>query len=106
MDLAVLTYQASVNFPKYEQYRLTLQLTGAITSVPGNTAEGHARSTRKDYAYFLSIAKGSLMESETYVILAERLGYLTPTTSDDLLSRIVEISKMLTVLRSKLVANS
>ena len=104
MDLAVEVYRASAAFPKYEQYRLTSQLTGAISSVPGNIAEGHARSTRRDYANFLAIAKGSLMESETYVTLAYRLGYLKLEDTDDLLTRITEISKMLTALRSKLVA--
>lgn len=103
MDLAVNVYRACEAFPKHELYRLSSQLTGAIASVPGNIAEGHTRSTRKDYAHFLSIAKGSLMESETYVGLAFRLGYLKSEETDQLFAAITEISKMLTVLRSRLV---
>src|SRR4051794_32760077 len=103
MDLAVAVYQATEKFPKHEQYRLTNQLTGAIVSVPGNIAEGHARSTRKDYAHFLSIAKASLMEAETYVTLGYRLDYFDLATSDHLHSQITEVSKMLTVLRGKLL---
>jgi four helix bundle protein len=104
MDLAVAVYKASEAFPKHELYRLSSQLTGAISSVPGNIAEGNARSTRKDYAHFLSIAKGSLMESETFVGLALRLGYLSQEEADPLFSAITEVSKMLTVLRSKLIS--
>src|SRR5688500_12685374 len=96
MDLAVAVYQASEGFPRFERYRLTSQLTGAISSVPGNIAEGHARSTRKDYANFLAIAKGSLMESETYLILAMRLKYLTVEVAEELLAQVTEISEMLT----------
>jgi four helix bundle protein len=102
MDLAVNVYKASEAFPKHELYRLTAQLTSAACSVAGNIAEGHARSTRRDYAHFLSISKGSLMEAETYISLAQRLGYLSKEVADALLVQVTEISKMLTALRAKL----
>ncbi len=51
-------------------YRLTAQITRAAASVPANIAEGNARSTRRDHAHFLSIAKGSLNETETFLFLA------------------------------------
>ena len=77
MDLAVEVYRLSKTFPKEETYRLTSQITRAVASVPANIAEGHARSTARDYASFLSVAKGSLMETETFLMLSVRLGYLT-----------------------------
>ncbi len=60
MDLAVEVYRLSKRFPKDETYRLTSRVTRAVASVPANIAEGHARSTARDYANFLAIAKGSL----------------------------------------------
>ena len=103
MDLAVEVYRLSQRFPREEIYRLTSQITRAVASVPGNIAEGHARSTARDYANFLSIAKGSLMETETYVMLSVRLGYITPETAAPALQLITEVSKMLTSLRSRLL---
>ncbi len=103
MDLAVTVYALSSRFPKQETYRLTDQLTRSAAAVPGNIAEGHARSTRRDYAHFLAMAKGSLMETETFTMLSVRLGYVSQSDARELLGLIEEVSKMLTVLRSRIL---
>jgi four helix bundle protein len=103
MDLVVGVYSLSDRFPRREDYRLTAQLTRAITSVPANIAEGNARSSPREYAHFLSISKGSLMEAETFLFLAIRLGYVSPEDARPALDLIIEISKMLTSLRRRLV---
>jgi four helix bundle protein len=102
VDLAVDVYRRSRRFPKDEMYRLTSQVTRAVASVPANIAEGNARSTRREYAHFLSIAKGSRMEAETFLVLSVRLGYLPPADTDSTFRLITEISKMLTALRARL----
>ena len=102
MDLAVEVYRISKRFPKDETYRLTAQITRAAASVPANIAEGHARSTARDFAHFVSIAKGSLMETETFLMLSLRLEYVGPEVTRPALALITEISKMLTSLRSRL----
>lgn len=104
MDLVVLVYELSRAFPKAEEYRLTSQLTRAIVSVPANIAEGKERSTAKDFANFLAIAKGSLMESETLLTVAVRLGYLENQEVKPALDLLTEVSKMLTVLRRRISA--
>ncbi len=103
MDLVVLIYGLAESFPKTEIYRLTSQIPLAVFSVPGNIDEGNGRSSRKEYAHFLSIAKGSLMETETYVFLAVRLGYVPQAQTVESLNLITEISKMLTKLRTRLI---
>ena len=102
MDLAVLVYRLTKRFPPNETYRLVAQATRAAASVPANIAEGHARSSRRDFANFIAIAKGSLMEAETFVTLGGRLGYVTGEEVAPVLSLITEISKMLTALRARL----
>jgi four helix bundle protein len=75
MDMVVQIYQFSAHFTSTEIYRLTAQITRSAASVSANIAEGHARGTGKDYAHFLAIAKGSLMETETFLMLAIWLNY-------------------------------
>lgn len=104
MDLVVQVYRLSARFPKAEAYRLTDQISRAVTSVPANIAEGHARATAKEYAQFLSIARGSLMETETFLMLAIRLEYLNDEDTATSLSLVTEISKMLTTIRKRLAS--
>jgi four helix bundle protein len=103
MGLAVEIYRLAARFPAVEIYRLTAQITRAAASIPANIAEGHSRATVRDYANFLAIAKGSLMETETFLMLAVRLNYLSEAEAAPTLVLITEISKMLTVLRGKLL---
>jgi four helix bundle protein len=51
----------------------------------------------------LSIAKGSLAETETFLLLALELGFVTEELSAHAFSLIDEISRMLTTLRARLL---
>lgn len=105
MELVLSVYKASQHFPREEIYGLTAQLRRAVVSVPANIAEGNARATTRDYAHFLSIARGSLMESETLVLLATRLDYTSQESSTQLLQLMDEISRMLNAIRNRLLGN-
>jgi len=102
MRLSVEIYRLTARFPRTEEYRMVAQITRAAVSVPANIAEGHARGTRRDYANFLAIAKGSLAETETFLLLALELHFTTPERSQPVLDLMVEVSKMLTSLRTRL----
>jgi four helix bundle protein len=102
MDLAVEIYRLAARFPHSEAYRLVAQITRAAASVPTNIAEGHARATRRDFANFVAVAKGSLMEAETFLMLAVRLGYVAENEASVALGLIIENSEMLTALRKRL----
>jgi four helix bundle protein len=103
MDLVDMIYHLSRIFPPSEDYRLTSQITRAAVSIPANIAEGQARSTRKDFANFLMMAKGSLNETETLLIVARRQEFVTEAAARPAFLLMTEVSKMLTVLRRKLV---
>lgn len=76
-DLTVAAYEHTRSFPREEIYGLTSQLRRASYSVPANIVEGSSRESKKDYLHFLYIARGSLSETQYFIHLAQRLGYLT-----------------------------
>lgn len=76
-DLALEVYKATKNFPKSEAYGLTSQIQRSAVSISANIAEGYERQHRKEYLQHLFIAKGSLGEVETYLLLAKNLCYFS-----------------------------
>ena len=103
MDLVVAVYALAKQFPVEERYGLVQQATRAAVGVPANIAEGHARGTRLDYAHFIAISRGSLMELETHVMIVERLGMVDSKSVAEVLERVSEVSRMLTALRNRLL---
>jgi four helix bundle protein len=83
-DLTVAVYELTRSFPREELYGLTSQLRRASCSVAANIVEGSSRQSRKEYLHFLYIARGSLSESQYFVHLARRLGYLGNEEADRL----------------------
>ena len=76
MDLVERIDRLSSNYPNEEQYELTSRLRRAAVSIPANIAEVPGRSTTKEFLRFPAIARGSLFESQTYILIASRLSYL------------------------------
>lgn len=102
MRLAADVYRLTRRLPKQEEYRLTSQIIRAAASVPANIAEGHGRGTRKDYAHFISIARGSLSELETFVLLVQTLELAEADRCEAVLDLCSEVGRMLTALRERL----
>lgn len=106
MALAKAVYKLTDGFPKQEEYRMTSQLIRAAISVPANIAEGNSRGTRKDYANFVSIARGSVAELETLLLLSRDIGLSASADIDAALRKADEVGRMLTGLKKSLVAHS
>jgi four helix bundle protein len=81
VELVTELYRLTERFPPTETYGLSAQIRRAAVSVPSNIAEGAARATKREFAYFLSVARGSLSEIDTQLEIARRLGYIADDDS-------------------------
>ncbi|MEX0782209.1 MAG: four helix bundle protein [Dehalococcoidia bacterium] len=95
MDLAVECHAASERFPRRQLFGLTSQLCRSSSSIPANIAEGQGRLNDREFRYHAGVARGSLMETETHVTLARRLGYLSKAEFDVLAGRCGEVGRLL-----------
>lgn len=95
MDYVEICYKLARQFPKEEIFGLSSQLKRAAVSVPSNIAEGQGRMSRGEYIHFLGIAQGSLRESETQIILATRLKYISIEQEKIALSKSKEVGILL-----------
>ena len=100
IELVKLIYVTTASFPKEEMYGLTSQMRRAAVSVPSNIAEGAARGGTREFVQFLTMARGSLSELETQIVIAKELGYAKATASVDAL--IEELFRVLAGLITSL----
>jgi four helix bundle protein len=102
MDIALHVYQVTKDFPADERFGLSSQLRRAAASVPANIAEGHARSSTKDYLRYVAIAIGSLAETAPFIELAGRLGYGNVEDLRKIFEMTTEERRMLRALQKSL----
>ena len=95
-------YRASADWPRDERFGLTSQVRRAAVSVASNIAEGSGRRSTGEFLQFLGVARGSLSEAETQIMLSGRLGYTPSPTLEALLNDADSIGRMLSGLASSL----
>ena len=93
MDLTERVYLLTNSFPKSEIYGLTSQIRRCAVSVPSNLAEGHGRTSSKEFLQFIAIAYGSICELETQILLSHRLKYIEDIDLETISALLIETSK-------------
>jgi four helix bundle protein len=88
-------YQLTSGFPNTERYGLSSQVRRAAVSIPANIAEGWGRGSVGEYIQFLTVARGSLMELETHLIVSCNLRFISSEALGAGSREIEEIGKML-----------
>ncbi|OZC04525.1 hypothetical protein BSZ36_00880 [Rubricoccus marinus] len=103
--LAEAVYAATRTFPEDERFGLTSQLRRAAVSIPSNIAEGWGRGSRADYRRFVIVARGSLYEVETQLLLSHRFGFLAQEAYADLRNQTQALSRQLQAMVRSLSAS-
>jgi len=96
--LCVEIYRITETFPAAEKFGLVSQMRRSSVSVASNIAEGAGRGTTSLFIQFLNVARGSLAELGTQMIIARELGYVPASVFEKITSEISIIGKMLTNL--------
>jgi S23 ribosomal protein. len=99
-ELSKDIYQITKKFPEEEKFGLVSQLRRASISVASNIAEGSARKTRKDQAYFTVIAFSSSIEALNQIIISFELGFISNVEYETLRKQIEKITNKLNSLRN------
>jgi four helix bundle protein len=102
MDLVERMYSITARFPDTERFGLVSQLRRAVVSIPSVLAEGHARGSTREFSRYVSVARGSLAEVETQLVIAQRLGFVDPDESSALLAQCDEQGRVLRGLKKSL----
>jgi four helix bundle protein len=104
MDLGDEVDRIVRSLAPFERSWLGSQLQRAILSIASNIAEGHGAEYRRVYVRHVSIARASLAEAETQLLVISRRQYLPEARLALALSLTQEIGKMLRRLAERLRA--
>ncbi len=103
VDLAGNVYRITVQFPADERFGLTSQMRRASVSISSNIAEGSSRSSDADFARFVEIAYGSLMEVVSQAVIAKNQEFMADDRCREIYTDAEELARMLSGLKARLL---
>ena len=106
MALVASVYSLTKTFPRDEIYALTSQTRKAAVSVPANIAEGQGRRLSGEFQQFLANARGSLMELDTHLEVAFRVGYIKNEELLNIQKDLNEVGRILNGLMRSISASN
>jgi four helix bundle protein len=95
MDLAAEIHQLALKLPRHELLGLSSQARRAAVSIPSNIAEGSGRRSTREFPAFLHIARGSLSELMTQLLLMQRIGYVAENQLSRAMGLADEVGRLL-----------
>ena len=102
-QLVLRVYKVTQEFPKHELYGLTSQMRRCSASIAANIADGCGRTGNGDLHRFLSVAMGSAVELEYFLLLSRDLG-LVCNSYEELNTQTRRVQRMLASLVRKVEA--
>ena len=95
-DLAVAFHALAAKLDDRKLYRYTEQLRAAGLSVSNNIAEGSASPHTQEFLQFLNIARRSLFEDASMLLVFPRMGILQEPQTSPLLQKADMLSRKIT----------
>jgi four helix bundle protein len=106
LEFSRKVYTVTRQFPPEERFGLTNQLRRSSVSISANVAEGSGRHSHREFAHFVAIAYGSIMETVSHLRIAKTLTFLNDQEFEDLYLQAEEIARMLSGLRHSLLQST
>lgn len=93
--LTLEIYKQTATFPKTEIYGIISQIRRSAMSVTANLAEGYTRKSSGEFKESINVARGSLAETQYFLLLSKDLDYLNQNNYLKLNQMVDEVGKML-----------
>ncbi|CAN5840802.1 four helix bundle protein [soil metagenome] len=104
LAFSIRVMKFSKSLPPEERFALADQLRRAAVSAPSNIAEGYGRGTRIEYRRYLRVARGSLCELHTQLLICRELNYASAQIINDLIAECENCGRTLQALLRSLAA--
>jgi four helix bundle protein len=106
IGLAKITYSALKEFPAQDANTLGFQIKKSAISISSNIAEGAGRNSDAEFHYFLGVAKGSLYELHSQIILAQELKLMMESSTIEIIAEIETLALMIQSFQEKIKTDS
>jgi four helix bundle protein len=105
-DVTLQIYRITTTERFSKDFGLKDQIRRSAISIMANIAEGHGRRTNAEFANFLNIASGSVLDTQSHLYIAKGLDYIDKSEFNDIYFALEEISKMILALSKYLRENA
>ena len=78
-----------------KHFRLFEQIEASSSSISANIAEGKGRFSKKEFAHYCYIARGSLYETMTFLEIFKRVGWISESDLTPLRKEAISIASMI-----------
>lgn len=105
IKLVLKIYRLTAKYPMEEKFGLVSQMREAAASISSNIAEGASRVSGKEKKRFYEIARSSLVELDTQLVISKALKFIDEKEITKLDELINKIFAQLTVMRKRVKIN-
>jgi four helix bundle protein len=95
-------YNVTDKFPDREKFGLSSQIQRSAVSIAANIAEGSGQKSKKEFARYIEISYGSLMETLSHAYVAFDRNYVNQEKLDEIREYVLMLANKLNSLNNTL----